>query len=245
MSGRAILTYHSLDDSGSVISVRPALFERQMEALAGARVKVVRLTELVSAPPPALALTFDDGFQNFADVAARALGHHGFPATVFLVTDYCGRRNDWPTQPEGIPRLPLMDWSCIRTLSGAGIEFGAHTATHPYLTAIREAEAREEILTSKQRIEDAIGQPVRAFAYPFGATSGPVRRMVKEYFTVGCSTRLGWVSPSSRPEALERLDVYYLSHLYLFRHLFQSSARWYLGLRSLAREWNAPQVPSS
>src|SRR5215831_1995236 len=210
---RAILTYHSLDDSRSVISVRPELFVRKMEALAESSVKIVGLGELRSAEGPAVALTFDDGFQNFADVAAPVLARHGFPATVFLVTNYCGGRNDWPTQWPGVPRLPLMDWPTISELSRAGVEFGAHTATHPDLARVEEAVAREEILSSKRRLEDATGKTAASFAYPYGSTPAAARRIVEEYFRVGCSTRLGWVTESSRPEALERLDVYYLSRL--------------------------------
>jgi len=232
---RAILTYHSLDDSGSVISVRPELFRRQMEALAGSSVKVVRLADLLSTPGPAVALTFDDGFQNFAEVAAPVLARYEFPATVFLVTNYCGGRNDWPGQWASVPRLPLMSWSTISELSGAGVKFGAHTATHPDLARVEETAAREEILSSKRRVEEATGKAVVSFAYPYGAMPEAARRIVAEHFTVGCSTRLGWVTESSRPETLERLDVYYLSRLYLFRHLFEPPARWYLGIRAALR----------
>jgi peptidoglycan/xylan/chitin deacetylase (PgdA/CDA1 family) len=236
-SRRAILTYHSLDDSGSVISVRPDLFAQQMDALATSGVQVVPLTGLPSTVAPAVALTFDDGFENFADVAAPALARHGFPATVFLVTDYCGGRSDWPSQPVRIPRLPLMSWSQIAELSRDGVEFGAHTATHPDLTRLDETAAREEILSSQRRVEDATGRPALSFAYPYGSMNETARRIVAEHFTAGCSTRLGWVTEASAPEALERLDVYYLSRLYLFRRLFDSPARWYLGLRAALREW--------
>jgi peptidoglycan/xylan/chitin deacetylase (PgdA/CDA1 family) len=234
----AILTYHSLDDSGSVISVRPAVFARQMEALAASGAQVVRLAELRSAPGPAVALTFDDGFENFATAAAPVLAWHGFPATVFLVTDYCGRRNDWPGQWTEVPRLPLMDWSRVRELSAAGVEFGAHTMTHPDLSRVEAQRAREEIVSSKRRIEEATGRPVVSFAWPYGGVTAELRRLVAEEFAAGCSTRLGYVRVESVPEALERLDVYYLSHPYLFRHLFGAAARAYLGLRGMLRAWS-------
>lgn len=232
----AILTYHSLDESGSVISVRPEVFARQLAALAGAGVKVVPLTELRAAPGPAVALTFDDGFENIAR-AAPVLARHRFPATVFLVTDYCGKQNDWPGQWAGAPRLPLMAWSRIRELSAAGIEFGAHTATHPDLTRLDVSQAREEMLSSKRCIEDATGRPVRSFAYPYGAMSAATRALVGEHFQAGCSTRLGYVTAASSPEALERLDVYYLQRPYWFGRLFGIPARSYLAARAALREW--------
>jgi peptidoglycan/xylan/chitin deacetylase (PgdA/CDA1 family) len=231
----AILTYHSLDDSGSVISVSPAAFARQMAALTASGVRVVRLPELRSAPGPAVALTFDDGFVNFAGVAAPVLSRYGFPATVFLVTDYCGKQNDWPGQWSSVPRLPLMDWPQIRDLSATGFDFGAHTATHPDLSRLDPGRAAEEVAGSKRRIEDALGCKVESFAYPYGGATPEVRRLVAEHFVTGCSTRLGYVTPASPREALERLDVYYLSCDCFFRSLFGRSSRWYLGLRGAAR----------
>ena len=44
---RAILTYHSIDESGSPISVAPAAFRRHVEWLASGRVRVVSLEEIV------------------------------------------------------------------------------------------------------------------------------------------------------------------------------------------------------
>ena len=179
-SRRAILTYHSLDDSGSVISVAPHLFYRQMEALAASGVKVAPLAELLATPAPAVALTFDDGFHNFAVAAAPVLARFGFPATVFLVSGHCGGSNDWASQWPGIPRLPLLDWDAIRELGRAGFDFGAHTVTHPDLTKLADDRAREEVLSSKRQIEDATGRPVRCFAYPYGAAPAAVRRLVAD-----------------------------------------------------------------
>ena len=236
-SQRAILTYHSLDESGSVISVRPDVFARQMAALAASGVRVVRLGELLRTPGRAVALTFDDGFVNFAEAAAPVLARHKFPATVFLVTDYCGKRNDWPGQWSSVPRWPLMGWPQIRELSAAGIEFGAHTATHPDLARLDAAAAAREIEGPKGRIEDALGRPVESFAYPYGTATPEVRRMVAQHYRWGCSTRLGYVTVGSPHEMLERLDVYYLSCGCFFRSLFAGWARGYLGLRGAVRRW--------
>src|SRR5215472_13250041 len=107
-----ILTYHSLDTSGSVISLDPKLFRDQMEWLRGTGIEVVPL-ERVKERPGAVAITFDDGFRNFYEDAFPVLQDHRFPATVFIVTDFCGRQNNWPSQPASppVPRLPLMNWS--------------------------------------------------------------------------------------------------------------------------------------
>src|SRR5581483_6893264 len=79
---RAILTYHSIDESGSVISVGRETFAAQAAWLASGRVRVTTVDELLALPPDAdaVALTFDDGFQNFADTAVPVLERHGLRA---------------------------------------------------------------------------------------------------------------------------------------------------------------------
>ena len=94
---RAILTYHSIDDSGSPISVAPEEFRAHVRWLSSGLVRVVPLAELVTLPPEeeAVAITFDDAFQNFASVAAPLLYEHGLPATLFVVSGRVGRDNAW------------------------------------------------------------------------------------------------------------------------------------------------------
>jgi peptidoglycan/xylan/chitin deacetylase (PgdA/CDA1 family) len=53
---------------------------------------------------------------------------------------------------------------------GGLIEIGAHTMTHPMLSAHPPEVQREEILQSRFGLEEMLGRPVTNFAYPFGAT---------------------------------------------------------------------------
>src|ERR1700722_15438811 len=100
MGGRStILTYHSLDDSGSVISTHPEIFRRQMDFLAASGVPVVPLAETLERAGSG-AKTFDDGFRNLLDHAVPVLEQYHFPATIFVVGNYCGGHNDWPSQPK-------------------------------------------------------------------------------------------------------------------------------------------------
>ena len=97
---RAILTYHSLEASRSVISLRPEIFRRHMRSLVEQKIAVVSLEDILSPrhdgeTQPAVALTFDDGFADFLYGAYPLLHENHFPATVFLVSGYCGKMNDW------------------------------------------------------------------------------------------------------------------------------------------------------
>lgn len=110
---RAILTYHSIDESGSPISVSPSAFRAHVRWLASGAVRVLPLDELVKADDrmDAVAITFDDGFENFATECADLLVEHALPTTVFVVPEHVGRTNEWGgVASPGIPTLPLMSW---------------------------------------------------------------------------------------------------------------------------------------
>jgi len=233
MSGgrSAILTYHSLDSSGSVISITPDTFRRQMQMLAEKSIPVVPLAKIREAAG-AVALTFDDGCRNFIEHALPVLQERHFPATVFVISGYCGKRNEWPGQWPGAPRLDLMSWSELRDIARAGIEIGAHTANHPDLTKLGESEADHEMEDSRAAIERELGTAVEAFAYPYGAVNETVRRLARRGFAYSCGTRLGFVQPGSDAAELPRLDAYYLRRLAWFDRLMRPSGRVYFGVRS-------------
>jgi peptidoglycan/xylan/chitin deacetylase (PgdA/CDA1 family) len=68
-------------------------------------------------------------------------------------------------------RWRLLNVAELRALAEAGMVIGAHALSHPVLSLCSEEEARREIQESKNDIERVLGQPVWAFAYPFGTSS--------------------------------------------------------------------------
>jgi peptidoglycan/xylan/chitin deacetylase (PgdA/CDA1 family) len=236
MGGRsAILTYHSIDDSGSVISTPPAVFRRQMEFLAASGIPVTPL-DRVTEQPGSVAITFDDGMGNLAGHALPLLEKYRLPATIFVVSDYCGRRNDWPSQPAGmVPTLPLMDWSDLGALP-AGVTVGAHTATHPDLSRLPARECEREMSTSRQEIEQRLGKPVRWFAYPYGSSSPQVRGLAGKHFDLAVGTSLRLLPRRPDRVDLPRIDTYYLRDSFPLERLFSSSGEVYIAVRSLLRE---------
>lgn len=238
----AVLTYHSLDESGSVLSTSPCLFAEQMRVLTESGVRIVPLADLpglmATAPTdaPVVALTFDDGFRSVVDHALPVLVDHDFPATVFVVSSYCGRTNAWPSQPAHVARQPLLGWADLRDLGRAGVSTGCHTRTHPDLRHLTATELSEEVAGAKAQIEDALGAPVETFAYPYGMYDRRVRALVTDHFSLACATTLGFVASASDRYAIERLDMYYLRRSPLLARLFTPSVRGYLGFRRILRD---------
>ncbi len=73
----------------------------------------------------------------------------------------------------------MLTWSQLKQLADAGIEVGAHTVTHPFLTDIAPKSAWEEIHQAKLEIEDRLGREVQAFSYPNSKHNQLIREMVQ------------------------------------------------------------------
>lgn len=210
---RAILTYHSLDPSGSPISVSPDQFRRQVEWLASGRVRVVPLPDLLRLPPTAsaVALTFDDGFRNFGEVAGPLLRDYSLPATLFVVAGHVGGTNAWGGRADPrVPTLPLLDWSDLGRLAEQGVRLGGHTRTHPHLTRLAAAALTDELAGVAETIRTETGHRPEEFAYPFGDVNRDVAEAARQVYVLGCTTALRWVRPADDRLLLPRLDMYYL-----------------------------------
>ncbi len=236
-----ILTYHSIAGGGSPIEIPPEMFAQQMDWLAG-HFRVAPLAEVVDAlrahhplPERTVVLTFDDGFADFFSVAAPVLLRHRLPATVFLPTAYLGKTSAWPGQPAWVKTAPLLSWEQVRELSAAGIDFGAHSVSHPALTALGPADVEKELAESREEIETHTGRPAAFFCYPYGLWNPAVRRCAQQHFRGACSTAAGAVEPDADPYALPRVDAHYLRNRRWFRSLFTQRFRSYVAARRIIR----------
>ncbi len=230
----AILTFHSIDASGSVLSYAPEDFRRLVEGLLDDGVRVVTLADLLQPDPAGrrVALTFDDGFTSVRREALPVLEELKLPALLYAVSGWLGKQNRWPTQPADAPDFELMSLAELRELRDGGFEIGCHTANHPRLDRLEAADWDAEVEESRAFLEDGLGAPVRHFAYPYGAYDEEAVRRVGELFDTAVTTRLAFLGAAEDPLRLPRLDTYYLRRPGLHRPLFGGRTRWYLGVRA-------------
>jgi peptidoglycan/xylan/chitin deacetylase (PgdA/CDA1 family) len=154
-----------------------------------------------------VALTFDDGFRNVWEHAMEPLAACGYSATQFLVANFIGRLNQWEMR-EGEVLEPLMDEAQVREWLKAGHRIGSHSLSHPYLTRLSRRDAREEIVTSKKKLEDTFGVPVEDFCYPYGNWNETVRNLVMEAgYRSACSVDFGVNTPDVSPFSLRRITA--------------------------------------
>lgn len=216
---RAILTYHSIDTSGSPISIAPDTFARHVAWLAGGAVQVEALTTLRRGGETSadgrhrVAVTFDDAFENFGTVAWPRLRDAGLPATLFVVTGHVGETNVWGGRPSpGIPVLPLMTWEALGAAAAEGVTIGAHTRTHPHLPDLDAARLDDELAGCRADLAGRLGCQATTFAYPYGDVSAAVTATAARHFAVGCTTEYRAVAAGDAAERLPRLDMGYFQH---------------------------------
>jgi len=93
--------------------------------------------------------------------------------------------------------LPLNTKQLCELTKGGLVEIGAHTMTHPVLSALSADAQRWEINKSKQILEEKLELPVTSFAYPFGSrtdyTANTVQLVKNAGFTCACSNFAGHI----------------------------------------------------
>jgi peptidoglycan/xylan/chitin deacetylase (PgdA/CDA1 family) len=217
--------------------------ESFLEYLSSHQYNVISLTEYVDllvkkkSFQKTVVFTVDDGYADFCYNAFPVFKVFGYPASIFLTTDFIDSRLFfWWNQIEfalettnkttvdlGMINSPVMSldtpddrtraaslitesmkilpndtklrliddllqtldvsiagqpcgkyrplsWEQIHEMHQYGIEFYPHTKTHPIMTRISLEQKRQELILSKQRLEEQLGRPMDIFCYPNGGS---------------------------------------------------------------------------
>lgn len=212
-----VLMYHGVADEGPSALARfrltPAAFASQMAWLRANGFHAIGSKQLEGfianrqpfAGRPVL-ITFDDGFQNFADHAWPILRANDLTAEVFLVTDLVGETARWDAYNG--PPAQLMDAGTVRRLATEGAFFGSHMATHRAIDGLSSAGLAAELLRSRMFIERWTGRPTTAFAAPFSVTDRRLGRLARECgYRVGFGRKHGPADLDGDPIDLPRIEI--------------------------------------
>jgi peptidoglycan/xylan/chitin deacetylase (PgdA/CDA1 family) len=179
-----VLSYYRLSrNKPSQIAITRDDFKAQMKYLKDNGYHVITLEQLLGfldyreqIPEKSVAITFDDGWISTYDIAFPILKEYGFPATIFIYTDFVGGGK-------------ALSWKHIKELSEAGFDIQCQTKTHRNLTVLKNRESFKQYFNSlemeinypKKLIEKKLNKKCNCLAYPYGETNNLVIAMLKKH----------------------------------------------------------------
>lgn len=223
--------YHHINPhKGDMVTVRPEIFEGQMEYLHKAGYKTLKLDELISyikgglKQQKAVAVTFDDAWLDNYIYAFPVLKKYTINATIFVITDRTERASGKKTEsPAIVPThneskllieknedyKVVLNWELIKEMSDSGIvEIYSHTKSHARCDRLSKSELLEELSASKKTIEKRLGKPCPYLCWPYGNYNETALRIAQEAgYKAIFTTHHGIVKKDSDPFAIKRIVV--------------------------------------
>ncbi|MGH2806369.1 MAG: polysaccharide deacetylase family protein [Actinomycetota bacterium] len=193
-----ILLYHRIGAGGSEIELSSEAFERHLEHLS-TREHVVSLDDALDDERGGVVVTFDDGYADFYTHALPLLERYRIPAVLYLATSLVDPRGEDPER---------LTWGQLEEAVSTGlVTIGSHTHNHVNLATISSnAEATEEMISSKAIIEDRLQIECNHFAYPWAVSSPAAEHVARQIFTT--AALLAW-----KTNRRGRIDPYRLGRV--------------------------------
>jgi peptidoglycan/xylan/chitin deacetylase (PgdA/CDA1 family) len=213
-----VLFYHRIaDDRASAWTVSNRTFARQISWLSG-HFRLVSLDEAQRRihsgvnNEPCVSVTFDDGYADNCHQAIPLLIKQCIPCTYFVTVQNVLDARPFPHDLARGKPSPPNTLGQLRAMAAAGIEIGAHTYTHPDLAAVTDRRRLHyEVVTAGEDLQQALGRPVRYFAFPFGRHVNLTREAFELAYEAGyeaaCSAYGGFNFPGEDAFHLQRIPV--------------------------------------
>lgn len=180
----------SKDPIGVDLSVSPRQFEKNLQNINDQKFNSIKMNELstIDKSKKNIALTFDDGYDDFYINAFPLLKKHNIKATVYIIR---GKINT----------SGYLSDSQIREIKTSGlVEFGSHTIDHIDLSKANYKTAEHEIIDSKEDATD--------FCYPSGKFNNDAVVLVKSArYQTGVTTKYGIASNKDSIYLLPRIRM--------------------------------------
>lgn len=222
-----ILCYHRFGQGGGKMSVSPANFAAQLDWLAKNDYRVIRLEELTAflegrqaLPRRSVVITIDDGYESVARHALPLLRRYGFPATVFVYTDFIGAGD-------------ALSWNQLGELAASGlVDIQSHSKTHRNLIERTAGETdaayrqsiEAEVRVPKELLERRLPVQVRQLAYPYGDVNEQVLdELVRQRFQLALTVNPGGNAFYAQPLMLRRTMIFGDHDLETFKAKLQIS----------------------
>jgi peptidoglycan/xylan/chitin deacetylase (PgdA/CDA1 family) len=207
-AGIPVLLYHRVGYTAGPLTVTPDRLNHDLAELQQNGYETISLNSFADylagkdTPLPAkpILITFDDAYRDNYDNAFPILQQYHDIATFFIITGLVDNNPDRLTSSQ------------ILEMYAKGMIFGSHTVTHTPLGQEADERMKNELLLSKQFLEDLLGKPITAIAYPEGSYNTTTIRLATEVgYTVGFTVKRGVCHRQDPPFIVPRIAVFRFS----------------------------------
>jgi peptidoglycan/xylan/chitin deacetylase (PgdA/CDA1 family) len=219
-----VLFYHRIaDDEASPWTLTNREFAEQIRWLKG-NFDLVSLAEAQRRVAnrrnarPAVSITFDDGYASNCDEAMPLLIAEKIPCTYFVTSRCVLEQLPFPHDVTQSFAARPNTLAQIRAMAAAGVEIGAHTRTHADLGRLHKPQkVHDEVVVAGQDLQQALGQAVRFFAFPYGQPNNLSREafhLAHEYgYEAVCTAYGGYNFPGDDPFHIQRIHAENLTRI--------------------------------
>ncbi len=210
-TGHRILTYHRIiEDRHDSHSIHPNHFKEHMAFLSD-NFPVVSVEDIAAhvrglkpLTEQTVAITFDDGYKEYATIAADILDKYRLPATFFVVTGVLDKLVN-------VPLSTYLDWEGVKDLHSRGFYIGSHCVRHVSLLSLTPEKVEDELRQSRTRIAEELGVVPSGISYPYGTlrdVSKETATMAERVgYTWGVTALHGLNHPGTNPLLLRRTSI--------------------------------------
>ncbi len=180
-----ILSYHQFTarkQARSRLQLPVAAFRAQLRFLRDHGYQVLRLSELPEylngereIPSRSVVITIDDGYRSVYEIAWPVLREFGYPATLFVYTDFIGVGAS-------------VSWAQMKAMMASGlIDIQSHARSHASVAAAPpgvedfHSWLTREVAGSRRILEKGLGHRVDQFSYPYGESSEAAVALLKKH----------------------------------------------------------------
>lgn len=197
------LCYHQFGYSfSSIYGVSPELFKWQINYLKENNIRIINEKEMLylfskrgindlSSDNNAY-ITVDDGWKGILNIT-EFIREEKIPVTFYLIPYIVNVGRKYINNEE-IKYLKSID----------SITFGSHGYSHKPLFKLKDEEYEEEIVKSKESLENMLGTKIKTFSYPYGEYDTTSYKLVKNNYKIAFTTSAGTNDKESYRYLLKR-----------------------------------------
>mgnify|MGYP000114930483 CR=1 FL=1 len=182
-----VLSYHSISDDNSKLSLSVKDFEQQMFYLKKLNYETTTFSDIDNKKKK-IIITFDDGYKDVLVNALPILKKFNFNATCFLVTNSLGSFNRWDKNKMNYKNKEIMNLEEVKEWIDSGMFIGSHTHNHLDLTTLSNEDIINELRISKTFIKNKFDINVDVFCYPYGKVNLSVFNLTKKFYKNAVTT---------------------------------------------------------